>query len=55
MSEEKEVRGEFIYDQDSKRYHRFQVEADEGVVGIVYIPKTNEKLPDKLVLERKRN
>jgi hypothetical protein len=53
---EKEIKGQFKYEQDSKRYHRFQIETeDEDIVGTVYIPKPMNPLPDKLVLTRKRN
>jgi hypothetical protein len=52
---EKEVKGRFRFDQDSKRYHRFKMEADEGVVGVVYVPKSAESLPDVLTLRRGEN
>ena len=32
ISEKKEVKGKFRYEQDSKRYHRFQIEAEAGIV-----------------------
>jgi hypothetical protein len=35
MTEKKEVRGKFKYEQDSKRYHRFKIETDTGIVGTV--------------------
>ncbi len=50
---DKEIKGEFEYDQDSKRYHRFKIETEVGIVGQVYIPKRSQPLPDKIVLERK--
>jgi hypothetical protein len=28
-----------VYDQDSKRYHRFIIEDGQGVVGTIYISK----------------
>ena len=56
MSDEKEVKGKFRYVKDSMRYHRFQIETeDAGVVGLVYIPKIMHPLPDKIILERKRD
>ena len=55
MNEAKEVKGQFKYEQDSKRFHRFKIETDAGVVGTIYIPKDMTPLPDKLVLDRKRN
>jgi len=51
MSKEKEVKGLFRYEQDSKRFHRFQIETDAGIVGTVYIPKDIDGMPKKLILE----
>ena len=48
---EKEIRGKFRYEQDSKRYHRFKIETEAGIVGTVYIPKDIEAMPKKLVLK----
>jgi len=48
---ENEINGKFRFDQDSKRYHRFQIETEAGIVGIVYIPKNIEAMPKKLALE----
>ena len=48
---EKEIAGKFRYEQDSKRYHRFQIETSCGVVGTVYIPKNIDGMPKKLILE----
>jgi len=54
MNDTKEVRGQFKYDQDSKRYHRFKIEIeDEDIVGTVYISKKSTPLPDKLILIKK--
>ena len=51
--DEKEVNGQFRFDQDSKRFHRFKIETDVGVVGTIYIPKDmgGSKLPKKMILE----
>ncbi len=55
MNRTKEVKGEFKYDKDSKRYHRFKISADSGnVVGLIYISKDYRPLPHKLILERKQ-
>ena len=51
MSEEKEVHGKFKYQADSKRFHRFTIETDEGIVGSVYVPKDKQSMPKKLILE----
>jgi hypothetical protein len=54
MNEPEEVTGEFRYEQDSKRYHRYQIETgDAGIVGAVYIPKDCQPIPTKLVLVKK--
>ena len=51
MSEKKEIAGKFRYEQDSKRYHRFKIETNVGIVGTVYVPKDIEAMPKKLVLK----
>ena len=51
MTEKKEIHGKFRYEQDSKRFHRFQVETDVGIVGTVYVPKEAKPMPKKLILE----
>ena len=51
MGEAKEIKGLFRYEQDSKRYHRFKIETDTGIVGTVYVPKDIEAMPKKLALE----
>ncbi len=51
MTEEKEVIGKFRYEQDSKRFHRFTIETDTGIVGTVYVPKDKQSMPKKLILE----
>lgn len=52
MSQENnEVTGKFQFEQDSKRYHRFQIRTDCGIVGTVYVPKDKEIMPKKLILE----
>ena len=51
MSEEHEVKGSFTYEKDSKRFHRFQIETDVGIVGTIYVPKSIKNVPKKIVLE----
>jgi len=52
MNQKAEINGNFRFDQDSKRFHRFQIETgDDGIVGTVYIPKNKESMPKKIVLE----
>ena len=50
-----EVKGKFQYQQDSKRYHRFQIETDAGLVGVIYVPKSMQPIPDRIILERAPN
>jgi len=33
-----QLKGKIVYDQDSKRYHRYQVEGEE-MVGTIYLKK----------------
>ena len=54
MSESKEVKGVFIFDQDSKRFHRFRIEGDAGIVGTLYVPKDCKGSPEKIVLDYKK-
>jgi hypothetical protein len=51
MTDTKEVKGSFKYEQDSKRYHRYKIEAPGGIVGTVYFPKDTEEIPRRIVLE----
>lgn len=46
----KEINGQFRFDKDSKRFHRFKIETDEGIVGTIYVPKDNDGIPEKLIL-----
>ena len=40
------------YDKDSKRYHRYIVDIGQGIVGNIYVPKS-EQIPKKLTIELK--
>ena len=51
--DEKEIKLELHYEQDSKRYHRYRIESEEGVKGSVYFPKDMDPIPIKVILERK--
>ena len=53
MSEVKEVKGPLKYDQGSKRYHRYRIERDKGILGAVHIPKDYDPLPDRSILKGK--
>lgn len=38
-----------FYDADSKRYHRFLIDANEwGIVGNVYVPKGADPIPARV-------
>ncbi|WP_408997961.1 hypothetical protein ACJ77P_08205 [Syntrophus buswellii] len=51
MSEEqKEVKGTFKFDKDTKRFHRFQVEVEGGITGSVFIPKDAD-IPKVITME----
>ena len=54
MSESKEVKEVFIFDQDSKRFHRFRIEGEDGIVGNLYVPKDCEGSPGRIVLNYKK-
>lgn len=51
MIEKLETKGTFTFDQDSKRYHRFNIVAESGVIGKLYIPKDAEIIPQNVILE----
>jgi len=51
MAETKEINGTFKYEQDSKRYHRYRIEASGGIVGTIYIPKDAEEIPERIILD----
>jgi len=44
---EKEITA--TYDSDSKRYHRFLIDAGQVVTGAIYVSK-KEPVPDKLTI-----
>lgn len=52
MAEVKEIKGKFRYEQDSKRYHRFKIKSDTGIVGTIYIPKDMDSLPERVILDK---
>ncbi|UCC95819.1 MAG: hypothetical protein JSW40_03495 [Candidatus Omnitrophota bacterium] len=48
-----EIEGKYIFNQDTKRFHRFKIETDNGLVnGTIYIAKDRDgqKLPKKITL-----
>ena len=50
MSDNTEVKGSFTFDQDSKRFHRFKIKGDNGIVGNMYVPKGSKGVPEKVTL-----
>lgn len=55
MTEKKEIKGEFKYQQDSKNFHRYLVRVEGEINGSLYIPKDTTEFPDRIVLERVNN
>jgi len=41
------------YDKDSKRYHVFQLDEGQGIVGTIYFPRKGESVPDEVVIALK--
>lgn len=56
MANDREMKGKFIYEQDSINYHRFKIEthSNGAIVGSIYVQK-NRDLPDKIILEREQD
>ena len=48
--EKEKLTVEAFYDKDSRRYHRFVIDGDQGITGAVYIPK-GEEIPDEVTIE----
>ena len=38
-----------IYDQDSKRYHRFKIDESQGLTGTIYVSK-DKPVPDTVTI-----
>jgi hypothetical protein len=55
MTEKKISRGNFEYDKDSAKYHRYQLKAEGGILGTLYVPKDAEDIPDSIVLKKIAN
>ena len=55
MANDREIKGKFIYEQDSKHYQRFKIETQTNgaIVGSLYVQKDRD-LPDKIILEREQ-
>ena len=54
-SKGEEIKGTFVFERNSKTYHRFRIETDAGIVGSVYIPKDMDPIPAKIILEPPEN
>ena len=55
MTQDKVSKGRFEYDKDSAKYHRYQVSAQDGIVGTLYIPRDAEDIPDRIELKKIAN
>jgi len=47
---EKEVKGKFRYDRDILYSHRFKIETEEGIHGLVIVPMDRGGMPERLIL-----
>jgi hypothetical protein len=47
---EKEVNGKFRYDMDYPRSHRFKIETEEGIHGLVFVPMDRGGMLERLIL-----
>lgn len=54
MTQQKESRGTFNFDGDTKRMHRFFVKNQEGITGTIYVPKDSESIPTRIILDYER-
>ena len=50
----KESKGNFIFDRDTKRQHRFLIKSNDGITGLIYVPQTCESVPTRIILEYQR-
>ena len=52
MDTTKEVKGQFVFDGDTKRMHRFIIKTSNGAItGSLYIPKDNNGIPGRIILD----
>lgn len=51
MTYEKETKGVFKYESETKKYQKFIFEAEEGIVGYIYSPKDIKRIPSRIVLD----
>ena len=50
MAENKEIKGNFRFDLDSKRYHLVRIVTEDGVTGSIYLPKSTDGKPENIIL-----
>lgn len=43
----KKLEVKLVYEQDSKRFHRYKFVSEQGIVGTLYIPKDTEGIATK--------
>ena len=36
--------------KDSKRYHRFDIDENQGITGVVYIPRSMKEIPEEVTI-----
>ncbi len=54
--QQNEAKGQIRHEQDDKWYHWYRIETEnEDILGTIYISKTMNPLPDRIVLDRKPN
>ncbi len=51
MTDEKEVIGKLLSEQDLNRFERFQIEEKDGTVGTLYTLKNKQSLLKHILLE----
>lgn len=49
-TEEKPIEIQAVFDQDSKRFHRFTITGGQSVSGSIYVPKSSSKIPEFLTI-----
>jgi hypothetical protein len=47
---EEKVEVTATYDRDSKRYHRYLIDEDQGITGTLYIPKEEREIPKEILI-----
>ncbi|ACL05862.1 hypothetical protein Dalk_4179 [Desulfatibacillum aliphaticivorans] len=48
-------KGTYTFERDTKNYHRFLIQTVSGATGTLYLPKSLDPLPKRLVLDMREN